>query len=104
MAEGARDMSDYGGMDRGLAGDQPHLGRVVAYQPAEDVFVAGIVQAVREDGWTVALTVGANEYEFVPYGGTAEFGEIPVGTWVTLDAYEGWLIYEQERALKKEER
>ncbi len=95
-------MSSFGGMDRGVEGDAPYMGRIVAWQEAEGVFWPGMVLAVREDGWTVSLRVAGETHEFVPYGGNDEFGTIPVGSWVTLDAYEGWKIYAAERAAQRQ--
>lgn len=79
------------------------MGRMVAYQPVDGVFVPAVVVDVREDGWTVSLRCQdfhQRFVEFVPYGGGGEFGEIPVGTWVTLDEYEGWKIYADVRSAK----
>src|SRR5947208_6240585 len=96
-------MSSFGGMDQGTAGDRPHLGRTVAYQATDGVFTPAMVLEIREDGWTVSLRRhDTNDVEeFVPYGGNREFGSIPVGTWVTLDEYEGWRIFSEERSAKE---
>jgi hypothetical protein len=92
-------MSMFGGMDRGAEGRRPTVGRTVAYQVSDGVFSPAMVLEIREDGWTVSLRrFDTNDREdFVPYGGGREFGRLPVGTWVTLDEYEGWKIYASER-------
>jgi hypothetical protein len=93
-------MSNFGGMDRGVPGDAPFLGRTVIYQETDGDFQPAVVTAIREDGWTVTLSLFATNTirEFVPYGGNVALGVIPVGAWVTPDEYEGWKIYAAERA------
>lgn len=90
----------FGGVDRGPEGDAPFVGRTVAFQGSADEFTPAMVLDIREDGWTVSLRrFDTNDREdFVPYGGGRELGRIPVGTWVTLDEFEGWKIYAAERA------
>jgi hypothetical protein len=94
-----RVVSMFGGVDRGAEGDAPSVGRTVAYQVSDGVFAPAVVLAIRDDGWTISLRrFDTNDVEeFVPYGGGREFGRLPTQTWVTLDEYEGWKIYESER-------
>lgn len=93
-------MSLFGGVDRGVEGDAPSIGRTIAYQPSDGEFTPAMVLDIREDGWTISLRrFDTNDREdFVPYGGGRELGRIPVNTWVTLDEFEGWKIYAAERA------
>lgn len=94
----------FGGIDNGLAGDRPFMGRTVVYQPEKDRFEPAVVVDVREDGWTATLRLLGHRggiAEFVPYGGNHEFGTIPAGSWVTLEEYEGWKIYAEERSAAK---
>lgn len=95
-------MSSFGGMDRGVPGDTPFLGKTVIFRNIS-TYLPAIVTAVREDGWTVSLQVfGENEQfskSFVPHN-DGDFGEITDQSWVTLDEYEGWKIYAAERAAK----
>lgn len=84
---------------------EPYLGRVVAYKsgPGEGEWVPAVVEAVREDGWTVSLWAPLEDtLELIPYGGAGEFGIVEPGTWVTLSEYEGWKIWASERADREE--
>ncbi len=96
-------MSGFGGMDQGVEGDRPTMGRMVAYQHDRDEFVPAVVLKIYPDGWTVDLAPqdGGPVVQLVPYGGGKEFGELQPGSWATLEEFEGWKIWSDERSDKR---